>query len=253
MSDDPTYRPQGLRIFLSYSRKDQTEVKKLFHRLQDDGFSPWLDINALASGVDWKEAINQGMKDADAVLVCLSAGVKMGVGYVSKEIEHALDLAANKPQGTIFVIPVRMAPCKVPKRLATPNAADWHLPGGYEKLAADLREKAMWDRPAAAIPAWDRILERNPRDLEAQLKRGLALGYAGDWRKAIDSFNLLLKTHPTFAPAWAARAQAYAALAENSNAVMRSARALAAIQDLNRAIEFEPGNAQFFFQPTNGS
>jgi tetratricopeptide (TPR) repeat protein len=244
----PAYHPEGLRVFLSYSRKDESEVQKLFGRLEEDRFSPWLDTNALRSGVDWQTAIEQGMKHADAVLVCLSPAVNMRTGYVSKEIKLALELAQARAKGSVFVIPVKMAPCDLPKGLASLQFADWLAPGGYEKLADDLREHLMEVRPAATIPAWDRVLARNPNDTMALVKRAMALGSAGDRTKAIESLDLALKIDSKFTPAWAEKAKAYEAWASESNWGMRKLRAGTAIQYWDQAIENEPGNPELLVQ-----
>ena len=58
------------------------------------------------------------MKNSQAVLVCLSNNAITKEGYVQKEIKYALDVADEKPEGVIYLIPVKLEPCQVPGRLS---------------------------------------------------------------------------------------------------------------------------------------
>jgi hypothetical protein len=49
-------------------------VRELYHRLKDHGFKPWLDVEDLDAGRDWKEEIREAVRSCDAVVVCLSKG-----------------------------------------------------------------------------------------------------------------------------------------------------------------------------------
>ena len=53
---------------------------------------------------------------------------------MQKEIKVALDAADLRPEGAIFVVPVRLEECKVPERLAHIHYLDLFKPDGYEKL-----------------------------------------------------------------------------------------------------------------------
>ena len=55
------------------------------------------------------------------MLVLLSNSSVSKEGYVQKEIKKILDVADEKPEGTIFVIPLRLNNCKLPRRLEK-----WH-------------------------------------------------------------------------------------------------------------------------------
>ncbi|HLO17215.1 MAG TPA: SUMF1/EgtB/PvdO family nonheme iron enzyme, partial [Anaerolineales bacterium] len=65
--------------------------------------------------------------------------------YAQKEIRDALEKAEEKPEGAIFLIPVRWDNCKIPRKLADIQYVDIFERDGYEKLlkALDARAKNL--------------------------------------------------------------------------------------------------------------
>jgi hypothetical protein len=128
----------GLKIFLCHASGDKEEVRKLFRSLSDDGFAPWLDEECLIAGQDWDAEIRKAVKESHVVIVCLSAASTTKAGYVQKEIRLALDVSDEQPEGTIFVIPLRLEDCVVPERLSKWHWVDIFAPNGYRQLARAL-------------------------------------------------------------------------------------------------------------------
>jgi hypothetical protein len=46
-------QPEKLRVFISYSRKDEDFAQELLVGLQIAGFEPYLDRHDIAPGEDW--------------------------------------------------------------------------------------------------------------------------------------------------------------------------------------------------------
>jgi hypothetical protein len=63
-------------------------------------------------------------------------------GYVNKEVSIALDLADEKPDGTIFLIPARLEECPVQDRLMDWQWVNLFEPRGYSQLIAALQKRA---------------------------------------------------------------------------------------------------------------
>jgi hypothetical protein len=57
-----------LSIFLCHSSGDKIAVRKLYHRLQNSGFDPWLDEENLLPGQDWRQEIPRAVRAADVFL-----------------------------------------------------------------------------------------------------------------------------------------------------------------------------------------
>jgi hypothetical protein len=131
-----------LSIFLCHSIGDKQAVRDLYRRLRDDGFDPWLDEENLLPGQDWQQEISRAVEAADVVLVCLSRGSVGKRGYVQWEIKYALDVADRHPDGTIFLIPLRLEECRIPQRLERKQWVNLYEAKGYERLRSALRHRA---------------------------------------------------------------------------------------------------------------
>lgn len=136
-------RKEPLRVFLCHSSDDKPAVRGLYSRLVSDGIDPWLDENKLDPGVDWQFEIAKAVREAHIVIVCLSQGSINKEGYVQKEIRFSLDKADEKPEGTIFLIPLRLENCTVPDRLSRWQYVDIFEADGYERLKRALRRRAQ--------------------------------------------------------------------------------------------------------------
>lgn len=132
----------SLRAFLCHSSGDKAPVRDLYKKLSADGFAPWLDEENLLPGQDWDAEIRKAVRDSHVVIVCLSKASTTKAGYVQKEIKVALDVADEQPEGTIFIVPVRLEECNVPDRLKKWQWVDLFSPKGYQKLVAALKVRA---------------------------------------------------------------------------------------------------------------
>jgi hypothetical protein len=142
----------GLRVFICHSSGDKQVVRTLYNRLKSDGFTPWLDQENILPGQEWDSEIRQAVRTSDVVVVCLSESSITKEGYVQKEIKLALDVAEEKPEGAIFLIPARLEDCQVPRRLVGWQWVNLFEGHGYERLVAALhaREVQLHGRPSAS-------------------------------------------------------------------------------------------------------
>jgi len=115
-----------LRVFLCHASQDKPIVRELYQRLLAEGWiDPWLDEEKLLPGQDWEMEIDKAVESTDSVIVCLSTKSINKEGYIQKEMRKVLDIFAQKPDGTIFVIPLRLDDCKPPARLQTLQYVDY--------------------------------------------------------------------------------------------------------------------------------
>src|SRR5438045_3027307 len=131
-----------LRIFLCHSSGDKEIVRDLYSRLHADGFHPWIDEKDLFPGDKWEKAIPDAVRACDVIVICLSRNSVTKDGYVQKEIAIALDIEEEKPEGTIFIIPVRIDQVEVPNRLGKWQWADLFHQDGYGRLVHALKVRA---------------------------------------------------------------------------------------------------------------
>ena len=145
--DEPSKRQQeygvpAIKIFLCHGSEDKAAVRELYGRLKNDGAKPWFDEEDILPGQDWEREIRKAVRSCDVVLVCLSKSSVNRAGYLQKEIRFVLEVAEEKPQGTIFLIPARLELSEVPEHLRRWQWVDLFTDRGYEKLRDALQAHA---------------------------------------------------------------------------------------------------------------
>ena len=128
-----------VKVFLCHSSSDKPSIRELYVKLFSDGLQPWLDEKDILPGEQWEEAIRKAIRASDMVLVCLSMTSVSKRGFLQKEINSVLDVADEQPEGTIFLIPVRLEPCDVPPRLSKWQWVDLFEDDGYPRLMRSLQ------------------------------------------------------------------------------------------------------------------
>jgi repressor LexA len=130
--------PRRMRVFLCHSSGDKLSVREIYQRLKARDLDPWLDEENLLPGQDWEQEIRKAVRAADAVIVCLSHGSISKHGYVQKEIKFALDISEEKPEGSTFLIPLKLEECVIPERLRRWQAVKYFEQEGFDKLMKTL-------------------------------------------------------------------------------------------------------------------
>lgn len=131
--------PRQLSVFLSYASADKERVRDLFWKLRAEGLDVWFDEVKLLPGQDWRLQIETAVRRSDAIIVCLSTHAVSKEGYFQKEVREALNVADEKPEGTIFLIPLRLDACPVPHHLSRWQWVDLFNEGGLHRLLDALR------------------------------------------------------------------------------------------------------------------
>lgn len=170
-----------LRVFLCHASQDKPVVRELYQRLNAEGWiAPWLDEEKLLPGQDWDMEIEKAVESADVVIVCLSNNSVTKEGYVQRELKFVLDIALEKPEGIIFIIPLRLEDCQVPRRIRSWQYADY-FPAerknwAYEKVIISLKLKAqaMDIKTVKSItrPAEKLEIQHEPIPVPDNLKKG---------------------------------------------------------------------------------
>ncbi len=136
-----------LRAFLCHANEDKSTVRDLFQRLSTiDWIEPWFDEEKLLPGHDWMFEIEKAVETTDAVVVVLSTNSVDKEGFVQRELRFTLDIALEKPQGTMFIIPLRLDGCKIPRQINRLQYVDYFPDGNkdwaYSKIQKSLEIRA---------------------------------------------------------------------------------------------------------------
>jgi hypothetical protein len=119
---------EDILVFLCHSSGDKERVRQLYHQLTADGVRCWFDEEDLLPGQDWESEISKAIRRSRFVLACISNSSISKSGFVQKELRLALDVAGEQPDGSTFLIPVRLEQCEIPDRLKRWQAADLFKP-----------------------------------------------------------------------------------------------------------------------------
>jgi hypothetical protein len=133
-----------LHIFLCHASQDKPTVRDLYRKLAAEPWiDPWLDEEKLLPGQDWNLEIEKAVERSDAVVVCLSSNSVTKEGYVQRELRKILNMAEEKPEGVIFMIPVRLDDCPLPRKLQAIQAIDYFpiskQAASYDRLKISLK------------------------------------------------------------------------------------------------------------------
>lgn len=138
------FEPRSTQIFLAYVKEDQALVERLYDALEAEGFSPWMDARKLLPGQNWPRAIESAIEASDFFVACFSSNSESKRGGFPVEIRYALDCARHMPLDEIFLIPVRLDACRVPRSIQKEVQYIDLFPGwecGMRRLIAMIRSK----------------------------------------------------------------------------------------------------------------
>jgi hypothetical protein len=135
------------RVFIAYALEDRAVAEQLYSDLEERGFSPWLDTRKLLPGQNWPLRIREAIEGADFFIGCFSKVSATKRGGFQSELRLALECASRVPLDDMFLIPVRLNPCRVPTRITRETQyvdlyPDWRA--GVDRLAGTMRRH--WTR-----------------------------------------------------------------------------------------------------------
>src|SRR5438067_1967285 len=117
------------KVFIAYARENAREAQALFGALDRLGCEPWLDVERLSPGANWRSAIRRAIKTSDFFVACLSPESVSKIGYFQRELREAYEILQQYPDENIYLIPVRLAECVVPDALEERQWVDLFVPG----------------------------------------------------------------------------------------------------------------------------
>lgn len=182
-----------LKVFLCHASEDKLAVRELYQRLKSEGWiDPWLDEEKLLPGQDWDLEIKKAVEETDVVLVAISNNSVSKSGYVQKEIKKVLDVSDEKPEGKIFLIPLRLENIEPPRRLARWQYTDYfpaiNKKQSYDRLMMSLRllEKEI-ESPDSQAKLFNLALDY----VHKMIEQKIALWEMGNLTRMIDRFVLI--------------------------------------------------------------
>ncbi|MFE7598731.1 toll/interleukin-1 receptor domain-containing protein [Streptomyces sp. NPDC057494] len=188
-SDAPVLEAAG-KVFLSYSRKNSMLAHKVRDGLEGKLRDIWVDWEAIEPSERWRQAIDEGIRTSDAMIVLLSND-SLRSPYCRDECMRAIDLRKR-------ILPVVIDPSLNTGLTATMNEHGWErlreyqsfpmtggrdedIDRGVERIASFVTERHRWDafhtRLGNLAHEWS---ESGCRD--GLLLRSEELSLAGKWQ-----------------------------------------------------------------------
>jgi len=142
------------KVFISYASEDTEIAQRLYDDLSKAGVELWFDRQSLMPGQDWRLELEKALKESTIFLALISSKSTTKEGFTQKELKRALDIIDERPEGDIFIIPVRVDDCPVSVRLQHYQWVDLFpsYSDGLEKLLKVLKpdlvlkSKKSWER-----------------------------------------------------------------------------------------------------------
>lgn len=156
-------KQEQLKVFLCHASEDKSEVRELYQQLSAENWMDvWLDSEKLLPGQDWDLEIERAVGKANIVITCISKHSIDKEGYIQRELRAVLSLAEEKPEGTIFVIPLKLEDCLVPRRLQNWQWVDYFPNSERSRAYQRLLESLKYRAKTLEIPT-----EPSPSEIEA--------------------------------------------------------------------------------------
>jgi hypothetical protein len=139
------FAPRGTpQVFIAYGKEDEEPARRLYEDLNLAGFSPWMDVRKLLAGQNWPRAIEAAIESSDFFVACFSGNSVRQKGGFQSELRYALDCARQVPLDEIYIVPVRLDDCAVPRIIQRELQyidlfPDWDA--GRDRLLAMLRRE----------------------------------------------------------------------------------------------------------------
>ncbi len=131
-------------VFVAYVQEDAALADRLFEGLEAAEFAPWMDRRKLLPGQNWPRSIEEAIDTSDFFVACFSRNSVGKKGGFQAEIRYALDCARRLPLDAIYLIPVRLDDCRVPRSIQRELQyldlfPDWDR--GLDRLLAVMRRE----------------------------------------------------------------------------------------------------------------
>jgi len=142
MSNPRIRRP---RVFISYVRENETQVRPLVEALKGQGIDVWWDQENLEPAKLWPDVIDTAISKGNFFMACFSQEYQKRTEdidgtYMNKELDIALRKMRRLSPNRTWLIPVVLSECQLPLIPVAPGSTlrdlqyiDLSTPGQWEK------------------------------------------------------------------------------------------------------------------------
>jgi hypothetical protein len=154
----PSFRNQPIQFyscFISYSHEDESFARRLYDALQGRGIRCWLDEHQILPGDKMHQAVDEGIRLWDKVLLCVSEA-SLKSWWVDHEVRKALmkeeRLSKERGEDVLAIIPLNLDGF-----MFKPDWQDW-------------KKDILTSRAALDFTGWDKDNTKFETQLEKVIK-----------------------------------------------------------------------------------
>lgn len=179
-------------IFISYSHADQAFVVELVRFLRSSGVSVWFDKEDLKGGQKWADIIEDEIPSSKIFLICLSDKALGKRGFFHTEQQLAHKAAMSVPSDEIFIVPVMLDDCEIPRQLRQYHVISLNSANGPNNLIQSIAY-ALDRTIEVSNDDCDRLLEELHDHIgtETTSLDFLEAGFRKGLRSPVDNINLI--------------------------------------------------------------
>jgi hypothetical protein len=178
MPGSETVRGDGLKIYISYSRKDVLLSDQISSALMQAGFDVFLDRTDIAAGENWLERIQDMITGADKLVILVSPD-SVRSQICRKDLEFAAESGKTLVPVLVHDVPLAELPSDLAKRNIIFMRNEEEFARGMPALAVTLATDLAWVREHTRLQELALLWGRDKNN--ALLLRGEALTAAERW------------------------------------------------------------------------
>jgi hypothetical protein len=136
-------RERPPEIFLSYAKEDVFQARRIYSGLMSHGFRVWFDEINLLPGQEWELEIEKAIESASIFIACFSKNSVDKDGFYQTELRRALKYFERKPEGSIYLIPIRLDQCDIPYKFRQIQWCDFRSDEWLTDLVKTMRKAGI--------------------------------------------------------------------------------------------------------------
>ena len=137
-------------IFFCYAKEDRRRVKRVYNNFVSAGYNVWMDVCSLPPGAIWEDFIPEAIKSSRIFMFFVTKNSCDKIGYLRTELNEARKKQIQYTEGDIFIVPVKLEKCDIPRELRRFQAVDYFKKQGKSMMWTVLRDKAIAQQTSRA-------------------------------------------------------------------------------------------------------
>jgi hypothetical protein len=147
-------------IFFCYAKEDRRRVRRVYNNFVSAGYNVWMDVCSLPPGAIWEDFIPEAIKSSRIFMFFVTKNSCDKIGYLRTELNEARKKQIQYTEGDIFIVPVKLEKCAIPRELRRFQAVDYFKKQGKSMIWTVLRDKIGPGLPTPIRDFWSPVIKK---------------------------------------------------------------------------------------------